>query len=103
MYFLNNSAEPPARPANALFGNVIPRVIFLEKINLWIHTRDSSNGFRSHEFVSGLGAGNLELMLSEQKEVGEYLYLHASSPSTHEWFLEAVYSNRSPMWRSVLP
>ena len=76
---MNSSAEPPARLVNVLFGNVILRVIFLEEISLQIHTGGSHNGFRSHEFVSGLGTGNLELVLSEQKEAGEYLYLHTSS------------------------
>ena len=53
--------------------------------------------------VEGPGTGELELMLSESKEVEEDFSLLTSSPSTRERSLEVVYSNRSPRWRLVQP
>lgn len=64
-YFMENGTELPASPVNALLNVAILREIFLAEISLWIHTRSPSNGFRPHEFVDGLGAGELELTLSK--------------------------------------
>ena len=68
-YFTENGTALPARPVNVLFDVVALREIFLTVTNLWIYTRGSHNEFYPHEFVEGPGTGELELTLSESKEV----------------------------------
>ena len=100
-YSMKNGTDFPARPANVLLDVVTLRKIFSAMIGLWIYTRDSNNGFRLREFVERPGTGKLELTFSKGREVEVDFSSHASSPSTRERFLEAVYSNQSPRWRSV--
>ena len=69
---MKNGTKLLARPVDVLFN-----VVILRGTSLWIYMRGLNDGFRPHEFVERLGAGELELTLSKNKKWEEFsTYTH---------------------------